>query len=213
MQTAFFQRGDINNLGPAQEVQLAFKFFLHAASFVIVQAVPLVDTDHQGTTAFENVARNVGILFGNTGVRIEKKHNHVGAFDCLKRFNHRELFDCLKHFAFTAKAGGIDQGVITIFILELDLDRIASGSGHVKSNQTIFTDQSIDQRALACVRTARNGNFNLMFEILFLIDFLFGRERFQNKVHQGFDPFAVGGGDGVRLAQGQFIELGLSRFR
>ena len=72
MQTAFFQRGDINNLGPAQEVQLAFKFFLHAASFVIVQAVPLVDTDHQGTTAFENVARNVGILFGNTGVRMRR---------------------------------------------------------------------------------------------------------------------------------------------
>ena len=158
------------------------------------------------------------VLFDPPYVNYEEVSSSKDFTNCsynygINDFNHRELFDCLKHFAFTAKAGGIDQGVITIFILELDLDRIASGSGHVKSNQTIFTDQSIDQRALACVRTARNGNFNLMFEILFLIDFLFGRERFQNKVHQGFDPFAVGGGDGVRLAQGQFIELGLSRFR
>ena len=109
----------------------------------------------------------------------KKKHNHVGTFDRLKRLNNRELFDCLKHFAFTAKAGGIDQGVIAIFILELDLDGVARSPGHVKSDQAIFADQSIDQRALACVRTAGDRNFNLVFEILFLIDFLFGRGRVQ----------------------------------
>ena len=133
-------------------------------------------------------------------MRIQQKYNHVGAFNGLKRLNNGELFDCLKHFAFAAQTSGIDQSVIAILILELDLDGVARGSGHVKSDQAIFADQRIDQRALACVRTAGDRNFNLVFEILFLIDFLFGREGFKNQIHQGFNTFAVCCGNGVRLA-------------
>ena len=129
----------------------------------------------------------------------KRSTTHVGTFDRLKRLNNGELFDCLKHFAFAAQASGIDQGVIAILILELDLDGVARSPGMSKAISDLRRSAH-DQRALACVRTAGDRNFNLVFEILFLIDFLFGREGFKNQIHQGFNTFAVYCGNGVRLA-------------
>ncbi len=127
----------------------------------------------------------------------------------MQRLDHRELLDGLEHLAALAQAGCIDQRVGLAAALELHVDGVPRGARHVERNHTLFADQGVDQRGLAHVRPAHDGDLDAALgALIFLGEFraLFHRQ-FQRLVDQLAHAVAVGRRNGIGVAHAKLVEL------
>ncbi|KAG0765009.1 hypothetical protein G6F22_018108 [Rhizopus arrhizus] len=125
-----------------QETQLALEFAFDAFLFLAVQAIPLVDGHHDRAAGFQHEARDVGILLGNLGVRIQHQQHDVAGLDGLQRLDDGEFFHGLEHLAALAQAGRVDQRVAAAVTVEIDLDGVARGARQVERDHALFAHQA-----------------------------------------------------------------------
>jgi hypothetical protein len=101
-----------------------------------------------------------------------------------------------------------DQRVGLALTLEIHVDRIARGAGHVERNHALLADERVDQRRLADVRTAHDGDLDAA-RSLFLVA-LFRLPRvcdFQRIVDHLGHAVAVRRRNGARIAEPELVEV------
>src|SRR5438067_1036122 len=95
--------------GEAEEDELPSQLCLHALARRLVGGVPLVDGEHYGTAALEDVARDMRVLLGDALRRIDEQHGDVRRLDRLQRLDDGEILGRRARLAAPADAGGVDQ--------------------------------------------------------------------------------------------------------
>ena len=154
----------------------------------------------------------MGVLLGDFGLRVQHQQHDVAGLDGLQRLDDRELLDRLEHLAALAQAGGVDQRVAAAIAFEVDLDGVARGAGHVERDHALFAHQGVDQRRLADVGTADDGQLDAvvvlaLFGRLFFLGWRLGQV-LQREFDQVDDAVTVRRRDGIGLPQTQFVEFG-----
>ncbi|KAG0768278.1 hypothetical protein G6F22_017523 [Rhizopus arrhizus] len=149
---------DAHRFGPRHEAQLQRQQRLGLLALVLGQAIPLVDGNDQRAAGIEHGAEHGGILVGHAFGGIQHQHGHLALLDRLHGLDHRELLDDLVHARAAAQAGGIDQAVLAAVTLQVHRDRIAGGARHVGSDHALLAEDAVDQRRLAHVRAADEGD-------------------------------------------------------
>ena len=190
--------------GEIDEPQLALESALDLLANVGVESVPLVYGHHQRPPGFTDESGNVGILLGNVLPRIEHQDNHLRVLDRLQCLDHRELLDGFEDSAAAAQAGGVNQRVFLAAALEIDFDGIARRSRLVESDDPVFAKQRVDQRALADVWPADDGDLDHV--ALGLAFHRFGT-RFERQVDECAHSLAVSCGNRHWLTEPQFVEI------
>ena len=226
------QRGDEVDVGEVDEEQPALQLLLHVVAFGRFHAVPLVQRDDQRTAGFQHETEQIEVVLDHALAGIHDEHHHVGVLDGLQGLDHRELLDGLEDLAAPAHAGGVDQRVLFVVALERDVDAVARGAGLVVDHHALFTEHAVDQRGLADVGTADDGDLDAVLlaragdarGFLAFGDVLL-RRRFQrfdlvvlgehakHFFQHRLDAAPVGGGDRQRIAQAQRAELGARQVR
>ena len=125
---------------------------------LLAQAIPLVDRHHQRPPGLEDEAGDVRVLLGDVLPRIEHQDHDVGILDRLQGLHHRELLRRLVDLAAAAQAGGVDQRVGPPAALELDVDAVAGRAGLVEGDDALLAEEGVDQRGLADVGPADDGD-------------------------------------------------------
>ena len=148
----------------------------------------------------------MGILVGNVGLGVDHQDDHVGILDRLQRLDHRELLDRLEDLAALPHARRIDEHVMLAAALEVDLDGIARRARGVEGDDALLAEQGVDQRRLADVGAADDGDAHGIGLLLFVLRV---GEGFEGQLDQPAHPFAMRGRNGVRLAQPEFVEFRL----
>ena len=193
-------------LGEAEEAELPGELLLHPRARLLVGRVPLVHRQHHRAAALEHVARDVRVLLGDAGRGVEQQDGDVRRLDRLQRLDDGEEFDRLAGLAAPAQARGVDQRVAPAAALERHLDRVARGAGLVEGDDALLAHQRVDQRRLADVGAADDGDAGMASFFLLALGFL--GKFFQHQVHQLAHAFAVGGGNGGGRAEAELVELG-----
>ena len=190
--------------GKFQKIQLAGDVALHLLAPLLADAVPFIHRHHQSSARFQRKTGNSGILVGNVLLCIKHQHRHIGRLNRLHGFNHRKFFHRFIHFAAAAHAGGVDNGEGLAFTLEIDVDAVAGGAGHIECDYTLFTENGIDQGGFAHVGAADNGKHGVFGRVGFF--FRFGKVC-QHLFHQVVNAIAVGAGNHGGLTQRQLVEF------
>src|SRR5689334_10536271 len=119
-------------LGERQEAELALELALDRRARLRIRGVPLVDCNDERTARFENVAPEMRILLGDSGLRVDEEHDDVRIVDRLQRLDHGKFLDALAHLSAAANARGVDDRVATLAALEVEVDCIARRAGLVE---------------------------------------------------------------------------------
>ena len=107
-----------------------------------------------------------------------------------------------------AHAGGVDQRVAAPAALEIEIYRVARGTRLVERDDALLAEQRIDERGLADVRPADDGNPDTPLAIGLVVGIGVPRARCRERdVDQVADVFAVRRGNRQRLAQAELVEL------
>ena len=165
---------------------------------------------------FERVGGDVRIVLGHARLGVDHEHDDVRVGDGLQRLHDRKLLNRLEDPALFAQARRVDERVGPAVVVEVDVDRIARGAGHVIGDDALLAQQRVHKGGLADVRAPRDGDphapgaFFLRLGLPGALRLLPGlrRKPGEHIVHQRADALAVGGGDEVGLAYAQLIELG-----
>ena len=204
--TASMQCRDIVPAGKVEECQLALEVFPDSCALLLREPVPLVDDDDKGPATFDQVAREMRILLGHTLLCVEQQQAHIGLLDRLQRFHDAEFLDRFPDTAALANTGSIDQGEALAVEFVWHRDAITCRARHVKGDNTLLADQPVDERRLANIGSANDGDPDTLLFILF------GRyvrrwQGLENAVDElaHTTPVCCGDGDGFA---GKTIEFG-----
>src|SRR5690606_21990128 len=226
--------GNEVDVGEVDEEQPALQLGLHVIALAGLHAVPLVQRNHQRAAAVEYEAQQVQVVLDHALAGIHDEDHHVGVLDRLQRLDHGEFFHRLEDLAATAHARGIDQGVLFITALERNVDAVAGGASLVVHNDALFAKHAVDQRRLADVGTADDGDLDaillawtgnalelfafsdpgaLVFLLACLLRGVVFRKAPQDLVEHVTDAATVSGSDGQRFTKPQRTELGAGDVR
>ena len=167
--------------------------------------VPLVDAHHQALLVLLYEREDVSILTFDASSGINHEHAHVGVFDSTNASNHRVILDILVHLGFFAYAGSVDEVKVESELVEACVDAVASGSGNVGYDVTLFADEGVDNRRFSGIRASNNGKARYVLGLLFLSGV---RHQAQHLVEQIARSRAVDCRHRHRVAQSQRIEFG-----
>jgi len=67
------------------------------------------------------------------------------------------MFDFIVNLRLTANTRSINKGELAIFVLKLCVNRIARCARHIRNNETLLTNEAVNDRGFACIRLADNG--------------------------------------------------------
>ena len=198
------------SVGELQERQPRFDLALHLLALVVVDRVPLVDGQHHGAAAFQDVAGDVGVLVGHALRRVQQQQHDVGRLDGLQGLDHRELLDRLEHLALAAQPGGVDQLELLAVALEGHGDGVARGARQVEGDQALFAQPGVDQGRLADVGPAGDGQLDDAGVCGLAASSsssgrLSGSSATSTRLRM---PWPCAAETGVHLAQAQLVELG-----
>src|SRR5574344_2317332 len=154
------QGGNKVDIGKVDEIQPAFQLGLDVIAFGRLHAVPLVDRHHQRLAGLQRKAEQAEVVFDNAFAGIDHKDHHVGILDGLQGFHHLEFFYVFVDTAATTNDSGINQGVFALFALKGNIDAVAGGAGLVVDHHPFFTENAVDQRRLAHIGAANDGNLD-----------------------------------------------------
>ena len=103
-----------------------------------------------------NVAGNVRVLVGHALRGIKEQQHDVGIFYRLQGLHYRKLLDCFENFAFATETGRVDQLELLPVALEGNGNRVASSTGQIERDQTLFAQPGIYQRRFTDVGATRH---------------------------------------------------------
>ena len=98
------------------------------------------------------------VLLGHAVGGIDQQHRDIRGFDRLQRLDDGEELRRRARFSAAAHARSIDQRIAAPAALERHLDRIARRARLIEGDDALLADQRVDQRRLADVRPADDGD-------------------------------------------------------
>ena len=120
--------------------------------------IPFVDRDHQRAALALDQVGDPQILFLELVLRVHHQHHDFGEADGAQRVRHRELFQLLLDPRAPPQARGVEHAKIPALPVDLDGNGIAGGAGLGAGQQPLLAEQVIDQRRLAGIGTADDGD-------------------------------------------------------
>ena len=203
--------GHVQDRREAQEREALLDRALQRLLLVVVDRVPLVDGQHHGTAAFQDVAGDVRVLVGDALRGVEQQEDDVRIGDRLQRLDDRELLDRLEDPALLAQPGGVDELELLPGTLERHGDRVPRRAGLIEGNQALLAQPGIDQGRLADIGPAGNRQPDRLGGVVRFVGLGLRREVGQRRFHQAAHAFAVRRGHRMRLAEPEFVELAQAR--
>ena len=171
---------------------------------VLLDGVPLVDHDDAGLARLVGQARHLGVLLGDPLARVDHDEAHVTPLNGHGGPEDGELLDAVVHLGLLAHAGGVDEQVLALGVLEIAVHRVPGGARHVADDHPLLPQNPVDQGGLAHVGLADHRHLDHV--VLHLLLVLRG-EVAEALVQQIAGAVAVDGGDGDGIAQAQVVEL------
>ena len=151
---------------------------------------------------------------------IDQHDDAIGKADGAQRIRHREFFDLALNLRLAADAGRVPQLDVASAIFPVGVNGIAGDAGLGPRQHAFFAQHGIDQRGLAGVGLADDGQPQGPRRFLFLAGFFaFGllrllRHEFPHDVTEVANAFAMLSRDGDGIAQPKaegFQQSGFSR--
>ena len=118
---------------------------------------------------------DLGVLLRNALARVDHDETHVRTLNGELRAHDGKLLDAVVHLGLAADAGGVDEDILAVFVLQARVHGVARCAGHIRDDDAVFAEHEIDERGLADVRLADDGDAD---EIVLFLAFFLGREVF-----------------------------------
>ena len=136
-----------------------------------------------------------------------KKQRRVGAIDGFERADEAVVLGRRFDAALAPQPRGVDEAQRAVFGLDDRVDRIPCCSRHVVDHGTILADEPVEERRLANVRPADDGDAEdpVVFGLGLVLRCF--RQRVDDGVEQLARQAAVDRGDGHRLPQPEAREV------
>ena len=127
---------------------------------LVLDEVPLVDRDDEAPALLDDVARDVGVLGGESLDGVDDEDRDVGAADRLQRTERREALRgrTAGDLAAAPDAGGVDEDDLAPAPLQRRVDRVAGRAGHLADDRPVLPEEGVEERRLADVRAADEGD-------------------------------------------------------
>ena len=168
--------------------------------------VPFRDDDERGAARFARRVRDVEVVIHEALGAIDQDEGDVGVVGRGQRALLAPVLDVLPQRALAAHAGGIDESEHRLAAHETRVDRVAGGTGDVADDHPRRADQLVEERGLAHVRPAEDGDANLVGDALHALRRRQLGESLDDQVEQIAAAGAVDGGDGHGIAQPELVE-------
>ena len=179
------------------------EIFIHGL-FVLINGIPFIDGNNCRLSSFVGNACNLGILICNAFVGINQKNRNITAFHCRNRTDNAEAFDFLLDFAFAAHPCRINEDILLSVNFNRRIDCISCRACNIADNQSVLTENLIDERGFAHIGLPNDGNLNGI--IILLMDVLF-REIRDNLVKHIAQAQCLPCGNRQRIADAQFVKF------
>ena len=181
------------------EAQVAADILPHAIHglVVLLYGVPLVHHDDAGLARLVSQTGHLGVLFGNAVVGVDHNKADVAALDGHGGPQDAVFLDIVVHLGLFPHAGGVDEVVFALGVLEIAVDGIAGGARHVADDDTLLAQNAVGQAGLAHVGLADDGHLNHVGLVVLV---LLGWEVLQALVQQVTGAVSVNGGHRHRVA-------------
>jgi hypothetical protein len=142
------------------ELQAALELAANPLFLVAIDAVPLIECNHQATTRVDTLSQQVQILLHDPLVGIHDQNHNIGIGDRFKGFDNGKLLHHLTDIFAASNARGINQRVVFAVSLVFDIDTVAGRAGLVIYHHAVFAEHAIDQCRLTDIRPTNNRNTN-----------------------------------------------------
>ena len=120
--------------------------------------IPLVDRDHQRAALALDQIGDAQILLLEAVLRIHHQHHHFGKADGAQGIGDRQLLQLLLDTRAAAQACGVEHAKRAALPDDVDGDGIPRRAGLRAGQKPLLAEQLIDQRRLAGVGPADDGN-------------------------------------------------------
>ena len=128
------------------------------AAALALHQIPFVDGEHDGAALALDQVGDAQILLLEPVLRIHHHHDDFGKAHRAQRVGDRELLELLLDPRAPAQARGVEHAKLAALPVDLDRDGIARGAGLRARQQALLAEQMIDQRRLAGIGPADDGD-------------------------------------------------------
>ncbi len=139
-----------------------------AVSAIRRHQVPLVDDDDDGASAFVSIACDGSVAGGHTFDGIDDDERNISSFEVLARHDDGQFFGHQFGLALAANSSGIDEAVSLAAVLDKFIDRVARCSGNWRDDGAASPGKRVQQRGLADVGAADDGDLGKLRSFFFL---------------------------------------------
>ena len=172
---------------------------------LVRENVPLVEHKHQALARLADFGNNAEVLDFETTGTVYHKYRHVGTADTFEGTHVAENFNFVFDLGFLAKASRISHHELLSIDRKVAVNGVTRCTRNIGHHGAVFVQQAVQERALACVRTAENSKANRAFFAAFTTNR--SREHGNDFVHQRKASIARERTDGTREAETELQEL------
>ena len=149
-------------------------------------------------------AGNLCILIGDAFVGINDQNGNVTAFYGSNGTNDTETLDFFFDFALPTHTRCVDEHIFLTIHFNGRVDGVTGGTGNVADDESVFSQNLVDEGRLTYVRFADDGNFDCV--VFFLIVAVF-REVCHYLIQHIPQTQCLTCGNGHGIANGKFIKF------
>ena len=149
-------------------------------------------------------ACDLGILLGDAFVGINEDQAHICPLDGIDGTHIGVLLNGIIHLALAAHTGGIDKAILSGLIFKIGVDGIAGGTCHIGHDDTLFTQNLVQQAGFAHIGLTNNGHLDNVTFFLFPIFF---RDVLQHPIQQVAGTVAVDSRGFKQITDAQTVEF------
>ena len=106
------------------------------------QQVPLVEHDDHRAPALGRHAGDLRVLLGDALGGVDHEQHEIAALHGAHCLQDRQLLDALFLARLAANAGGVDQDVALVFLLEQGVDAVDGGAGAVIDELALLAEEA-----------------------------------------------------------------------
>ena len=168
--------------------------------------VPLGDHDERRAARLPGGVGDVEIVIHEALGAVDQHESDVRVVHGGERALLAPVLDVLTLRALAAHAGGVDEAEDGVAADEPRVDRVACRAGHVADDHARRADQLVEQRGLADVRAAEDGDADLVRDALEALGLRHRGEALDDQVEQVAAAGAVDRRDRDGLAESELVE-------
>src|SRR5262249_11132278 len=168
--------------------------------------VPLVDDEDGRLALFEDVLSQLLVHLADADARVEEEQHRVGPADGTLGAVHAVKLNVGAGALRAADAGRVDGDEDLAVSLEADIDAVARGPRHLANDDALGLGQAVDERALARVAPADDGQLHGHVEVRLGLILL--RQALEDEVEQLLLAAVLVGADANQLGPADLVELG-----